>query len=191
MPRPAILAALLGVAACANQPATRPSASPAVSSARESFSVYDLPDSWRDQRNEPRTLASLRGRPVVLGTIYTHCTSSCPLTLAEMQRVAAATDPRVTLVLVSLDPAHDTPERLAAFAREHGIDGPRWVLLTGTPDAVRNLTVILDVRVRPLPSNEFAHSNVVTLLDSKGEIVAQHAGFGGIDDILAAISHTR
>ena len=80
------------------------------------FSVYDLEGSWRDQSGAARSLASWRGTPVLLAMIYTHCTATCPLAVSELKRIAAL-DPDVRFVLVSLDPARDDPERLAALRR--------------------------------------------------------------------------
>jgi protein SCO1/2 len=44
---------------------------------------------------------------------------------------------RVDVVSVSIDPAYDTPERLAAFARAHGAEAPRWHFLTGDSGQVQ------------------------------------------------------
>lgn len=35
---------------------------------------------------------------------------------------------RPRLVSVSVDPTHDTPAVLAAYAREHGVEGSDWLL---------------------------------------------------------------
>lgn len=67
---------------------------------------------------------------------FTHCPDICP---AELQVMAAALDrlgpeaDRVVPIFVSVDPARDTPERLAEYV---GNFGPRFVGLTGTPEQV-------------------------------------------------------
>jgi protein SCO1/2 len=180
------VAALL-VSACVRQPSREPHADVAAVTARvEAASVYDLTALWRDQRGVERTLSSFRGRPVVVASIYTRCSASCPLTIIEMKRIEAATDPRVALVVVSLDPETDTPEHLAAYARDHELAEPRWSLLNGSDDAVRDLTVALGVRYRRLSRDEIAHSNLVTLLDANGSVVTHQAGIAGADSLIAA-----
>ena len=87
------------------------------------YSVYDLDAHWRDQRGNARQLSSLRGRPQVVAMIYTHCSTTCPFTVAEMKRIERESPRDVGFVLVSLDPARDDPARLAAFASERG---RRW-----------------------------------------------------------------
>ncbi|CAM3361591.1 SCO family protein [Deinococcus saxicola] len=55
---------------------------------------------------------------------FTHCPNICPLTLAYLDRVKAALPAserkRFQTVLVSVDPARDTPERLKAYVEYFG-----------------------------------------------------------------------
>ncbi|HEX2778866.1 MAG TPA: SCO family protein [Gemmatimonadaceae bacterium] len=177
------LATLL--AGCA-RPAPAPT-SGASASAADRFSVYDLGSSWRDQRDSSRSLASPAGTPRVVAMVYTHCTATCPLSIAEMKRIERATGPDVGLVLVSLDPERDTPGRLAEFAAETGLDTGRWTLLSGSDDDTRALAAALGVRYRRLSAAELAHSNAITLLDAGGEVVEQELGLAGGEDMLRAI----
>lgn len=160
---------------CARRETTSREAPRPTAAARETFSVYDLDGGWRDQTGAPRSLASLRGAPVLLAMVYTHCTATCPLAVAELRRIAAL-EPGVRLVLVSLDPARDDPERLARYAADHALDASRWTLLTGSDSDVRDLAATLSVRYRRVTSDDLAHSNLITLLDREGRIVRQTSG---------------
>ena len=178
-----IIAAL--VAGCRPQaPAARPATTDPA--AEERFSVYDLGSRWRDASGAERALGSLAGGPRVVAMVYTHCASTCPLSIAAMKRIEAATPPGVGLVLVSLDPERDTPDRLASFARESMLTGPRWTLLAGSDADTRALAAALGVRYRRLSATELAHSNTLTLLDAEGAVVLQRQGLDGADDVLAA-----
>ena len=171
-----VLLALLGTAACSRRETPRPAASGATSANRvESFSVYDLPGSWRDQAGATRALADFSGSPVLLAMVYTHCTATCPLAVAELKRIAAE-HRGAKLVLVSLDPERDDPTRLASWARGLGLDTARWTLLTGTDADVRDLAATLGVRYRRVTPEDLAHSNLITLLDREGRIVRQASG---------------
>jgi protein SCO1/2 len=96
------------------------------------------------QDGEPvRLEALLDDRVVVLSFGYVRCTGTCPLTTANLRSVQAALGERlgeeILLVTITLDPEHDTPEVLRAYADESGA-GPGWLFLTGAPrdvDATR------------------------------------------------------
>jgi len=84
-----------------------------------------------DQDGRAVTLESYRGTPVLLFFGYTQCPDICPLTLGKLGRAirAAGEDARDTrVVLVTVDPARDTPAALKAYVARFG---PRVSGLTG------------------------------------------------------------
>jgi len=80
--------------------------------------------------------ASLAGKIWVADFIYTTCPGPCPRMTSQMHEVqdAVARMPDVRLVSFTVDPAHDTPEVLTAYAKLHGASSDRWYFLTG-PEA--------------------------------------------------------
>jgi protein SCO1/2 len=187
----AAFAALASLAACTPRPAAetpsrQPSGERVSPVADTAYSVYELASTWRDQRGRERTLSSLRGRPQLVAMVYTHCSTTCPITVDQMKRIEHESDD-VGLVLVSLDPSHDSPHRLAEYARERGLDAERWTILTGEAGDVRELAATLGVRYRRISPEEFAHSNTVTLLDASGTPVYQGAGPRTDADIIDAL----
>ncbi len=98
---------------------------PAVRLVREDGRAVSLPDEMND------------GRPVVLNFVFTTCTSICPLmssTFEQFDRRLGADARKVHLMSISIDPEHDTPTRLAEYARKFHA-GPEWQHYTGTLDA--------------------------------------------------------
>lgn len=69
----------------------------------------------------PLALASLRGSVVVVYFGYTACPDICPTTLATIAAAFGQLKPderaRATALMVSVDPARDTPARLAEYVR--------------------------------------------------------------------------
>ncbi|HEX6037026.1 SCO family protein [Longimicrobium sp.] len=190
--RAPLCAALLLAAACGPRPAPEPvDARPAASMpAASDFSVYDLESRWTDQAGQGRALASLAGRPQVLALVYTHCAHTCPAILAEFKRMEAAlpAGPGAPgFVLVSIDPARDTPARLAEFAASARLDPARWTVLTGDDESVRELAALLRVRYRPEPGGEYSHANAYLVLDADGRIVQRQDGLGDPDRALATL----
>jgi protein SCO1 len=96
-------------------------------------SIADL--GFTDQRGRAVDLASLRGKTVLVIPFLTLCTDICPLDTGNLLQVkhslvADSAASEVQLVELSVDPARDTPARLAAYAR---LTGSSWELLTETP----------------------------------------------------------
>jgi protein SCO1/2 len=87
-----------------------------------------------DQDGKPFTTDAMRGQWWLAFFGFTQCPDVCPTTLATLARTRTALEdlpapeqPRV--LLISVDPERDTPERLAAYV--HYFD-PRFVGATGT-----------------------------------------------------------
>ena len=71
-----------------------------------------------DHHGQPRRLADFKGKVVVLFFGYTQCPDVCPTTLASMRdalKTLGNDAARVQVLFVTLDPARDTPELLAAY----------------------------------------------------------------------------
>ena len=150
-------------------------------------SVYQLDAAWTNDGGAPVRLAALRGKPVMLAMVFTHCEYACPILVQDIQRLRAALPEtareKAEIVLVSFDTERDTPAALKAYRERAGLDA-HWTLLRGDQDAVQELAMLLGVKFKRDARGQFAHSNLVTILNAGGEIVHQHAGLNG--DISAA-----
>jgi protein SCO1/2 len=93
--------------------------------------------------------------------------------MARLDRRLPADEAR--LVSVSVDPAHDTSEVLAAFAAEHEAS-ERWLFLTGEPEAVRALARdgfklgVAEIEGEEDPGLAVTHSDRFVLVDSQGRV---------------------
>ncbi len=143
-------------------------------------SLYNLTSEWKDQFNTTRTLLSLKDRIQVLTMGYTTCQYACPRLFADMRTIEDKLDPqiqdKVSFVFVSIDPARDTPERLAQYTKENEIEDKNWTLLTGDEESVQELAVLLGIQFRKLNETDFAHSNLITVLNQEGEIIHRQPG---------------
>ena len=82
----------------------------------------------------------LKGKAVAINLIYTRCTASCPLEtarLAQVQRLLGNhVGKDVFFYSISIDPKHDTPEVLKAYAERFHVR-PGWLFLTGKEEDIR------------------------------------------------------
>jgi len=87
--------------------------------------------------------------------------------------VQRALGERAELVSVTVDPAYDTPERLTAFAREHGASSPRWHFLTGDSRQIQE-AVLRGFRIAFSRDSDditsITHGVHVVLVDGRGRI---------------------
>ncbi|GMU57101.1 MAG: hypothetical protein AMXMBFR33_62470 [Candidatus Xenobia bacterium] len=175
-----IVAALL-IIGCSSTPSQAPSPSPRREGPLPELSVYHLTGTWTDQNGKELTLQELRGKVQLLAMVYASCPQACPRIIADMKSIDQDLSKRhpdgVELVLVSIDPETDTPERLRQLAGEQGL-GPRWHLLRGDSQQVQELAAVLGVKYRKVSATDFAHSNLITVLDADGVVVHQQEGLG-------------
>ena len=154
-------------------------------------SLYQLEGRFFADDGSARTLGELRGRPVVIAMFFASCTYACPLLLSDLaqlrEKLPEPIRSQAALVLVSFDTARDTPDALHAFRRSRQLDA-QWTLLHGKSEVVTELAALLGVKYTRQPDGQFAHSNVLTVLNAEGEIVHQRAGLsGGHEGLVAAL----
>jgi protein SCO1/2 len=136
--------------------------------------------SFVDQRGRPLRLVQLRGRPVLLNLVFTNCYAVCSgLTLRLHEAVKVARDAlgsnSFTVLTVGFDTAHDTPDRMAAYGRDRGIDDPLWFFASTDAATIQRLADAVGFSFRPSPAG-FDHVAQVTLLDRNGVVVRQLYG---------------
>ena len=97
-----------------------------------------LPDiTLIDQNGQKVSLASLKGKPVLFDFIYTTCPGPCLVLTSRMKQIANRLGPKLgteaRIVSITVDPEHDHPAQLNAYAKAQGADVNGWLFLTGTP----------------------------------------------------------
>ncbi len=140
-----------------------------------SVNVYDTKTQWRDVDGREVTLDAFKGRPVVLSFVYTSCVATCPLTTQKLKALDArltAAGRQTPVVVISLDPAKDTPEAVAAYRAKHKLEGlSHWHVLVGDEAQVRAFTMMLEFRYSKNPeSGIISHDNAVFLIGADGQV---------------------
>jgi len=136
-----------------------------------------------DQHGRARTLEQLAGRVWVADFIFTRCPGPCPILTRRMARLRARLPRSLGAVMVSftVDPEHDSPAAMAAYARERGISGDDWWFLTGPPRTLREVVVDgFRLPVTSAPAGDargpLLHSNRFVLVDGRGRIRGYYDG---------------
>jgi protein SCO1/2 len=107
---------------------------------QRSLASYSVPGVVMVNQNGQRVslpeLLNSVDTPIMLNFIFTSCTAVCPMMtaiFAKVQTQLGEDAGRVRMVSISIDPEHDTPAELAAYAARFGAQSP-WEFLTGSLD---------------------------------------------------------
>jgi protein SCO1/2 len=153
-------------------------------------SVYLLDSTWTTDASKAVKLGALRGKPQVVAMFFASCSFTCPLTVNDLKKIEAALPENlrtnIGFTLVSFDSTRDTPAVLHAYRASHDLNGANWTLLRGEPDDVRELAALLGVIYKQDAKGDFAHSNLITVLNAEGEIVFQQPGINLPPDEIVA-----
>lgn len=187
LPRPfAQLLAILAIftlSSCVNEPA-------------ESFS--DLSVTLTDHRGKSVTFPDdYLGSPMMIGYVYTNCPDICSLITANVNQIEGLVrennpgladrpmEDQPSYILMTFDPARDTPEQMAKYAASFNMSYEPFHFLTGDSTAIQ--TVMERMRVRTSVSYDtvsangqrvyfLSHSDKIYLLDEDASVVYEFGG---------------
>jgi len=157
-----------GCAAAATGPALDARA-PIAASSPKAPSLFAQPWTWTDEAGQPVTFARWRGRPLVVTAMFTQCKATCPRTLAKLRRVyedfqRAGRDAQ--FLVVTLDPANDTPQALTRFKAASGLPDS-WHFLSGGLAETRDLRDLLGIHVVD-DGPHLLHDGRIVIFDGEG-----------------------
>ena len=174
----ALAIVVLGAAPMAAAAANR-TADPILALAIEGGSTQmDIPAdgfALTDQNGRTVTLASLRGKVVLMTFLDPVCTTDCPLIGEEFKQTGvllASKDKDVDLVAIVANPTYRSVEFTRAFDREDGLTSvPNWLYLTGSLSQLSQVWRDYGVTVQNLPAGAMsAHNDLAIVIDRSGNI---------------------
>jgi protein SCO1/2 len=133
------------------------------------------------QDGRPMGLADLRGKVVAVTFIFASCTDTCPLLTDKMARIqdelGARFGSEIAFVSITVDPERDGPDVLKRYARSFGANLTGWTFLTGSPQAIADVTKRYGVFVsRPAAGGDIEHTFLTSLIDPHGMMRVQYLG---------------
>ena len=126
-----------------------------------------------DQHGQQVSLASLRGKVVLLTFLDPVCTSDCPLIAQEFRQadqLLGASARHVELVAVVTNPIYRQPAFMQAFDRQENLTSlPNWRYLTGTLPQLKRVWQRYSVAAEITPAGGMiGHSDVAYVIDAAG-----------------------
>jgi len=183
----ALAVILLGAAPMASAAANR-TADPILALAIEGSSTnmdQPAPGFWlTDQNDRTVSLASLRGKVVLMTFLDPVCTSDCPIIAQEFKQTGqmlGAQASGVELVAVVANPTYRSTAFTRAFDRQEGLSSvPNWLYLTGSLSQLGAVWRQYGVTVENMPAGAMsAHNDVAVVIDPAGHIREEMAADPG------------
>jgi cytochrome oxidase Cu insertion factor (SCO1/SenC/PrrC family) len=128
-----------------------------------------------DQAGQPVSLASLRGKVVLMTFLDPVCTTDCPIIGAEFKEAGVllgTADKDVEMVAIVANPTYRSAAFTQAFDREEGLNTvPNWRYLTGSLSQLSQVWRQYGVTVQNLPAGAMsAHNDLAVVIDRTGHI---------------------
>ncbi|HET9729020.1 MAG TPA: SCO family protein, partial [Acidimicrobiia bacterium] len=139
-----------------------------------------------DQNGRRTSFADFQGHTTLLTFAYGHCSIVCPSIVNDLRaarRTANRSD--VPLVIVTLDPWRDTPDRLPTLAQHWGLAPRDHVLSGGRAEVEAALDSLGIGRRRDDVTGDIDHATTTLILDERGRIAWRIDGSAfGVADLL-------
>ena len=127
--------------------------------------------SLRDQDGKLVSLSAQRGKIVLLTFLYTRCPDVCPLIAENLNGTLRDLSPEerasVRVLAVSVDPEHDTPAAVRAYARRHHLL-PQFRYLIGTKQELEGVWKEYGVAAVARDPELVDHTALTLVVDREG-----------------------
>jgi protein SCO1/2 len=121
-----------------------------------------------DQYGRRISLRQYRGRVTILTFLYSTCRPTCPLIAQQIRGALDELGHPVPTLIVSANPAADTPASVHRFLGEAALNG-RVEYLTGTPAELQPIWRAYDIVPAQLSDANAIHGASVLLIDPAGQ----------------------
>jgi len=133
------------------------------------------PFTLTSQAGRQVSLASLRGKVVLLAFLDPVCTTDCPIIAQEMRAadtMLGAKASQVELVAVVANPTYLSTAFTQAFTRQEGLNQvPNWLYLTGSLSQLQPVWQHYGIEVENLPAGAMAaHNDVAYVISAGGQL---------------------
>jgi protein SCO1/2 len=138
------------------------------------------------------SLSDLRGQVVVLTFGFTRCGDICPMAMHKFtwmqDELGDAFGKDAQFVMITVDPAYDTPEVLSQYADRIGASPDGWSFLTGSQEEIKAITQRYGVYAKEADDGLVEHILLTSLIDRDGNIDTQFLGERfAVEEMLGAV----
>lgn len=123
---------------------------------------------------------SIRNKPKIIAFFYTNCPDICPTTMMDLKDVQqllkdkGISENQYVIVAVTLDPLHDTKEKINQYKDAFGISSTNFLFLRGTEKETKKFTQDFNFTYKQNQNGFLTHSTSMYVVDSTNQIRALH-----------------
>jgi protein SCO1/2 len=137
---------------------------------------------FTNQMGKEVHLSDIKHKVIVVNFFFTSCPTICPGLMRNMKRLQDSfkgSDTLVQFISITVDPEHDSTEKIRAYADRLGINHDNWWILTGNKNEIYDFAFremkasIADTQV----DTAFIHTENFFLLDTTHVIRGWYNGF--------------
>lgn len=127
------------------------------------------------------------GTPLAVNFVFTTCGTICPVMSATFSGLRQRVGSRdLRMVSISIDPEHDRPAALRAYAARFGAD-PGWRFYTGTVDDVRRVLTAFEAYA----GDKANHRPITLLRPASGRAWVRIDGLASSEDLAKELRELR
>jgi len=141
--------------------------------------LWSVPGEFVDDAGQRAPLRRHGGAPTVVAMEYTACRFVCSTAwrrLTDIQAEADRRGQRLRFVVISLDPANDTPALWREYRQMRSLRRDNWTFLTGSRAATDAVVAALGVRWWNY-DGAIMHDLRILRLDERGQVVKVMSGY--------------
>ncbi len=150
----------------------------AVDGSNEPLNFPAAPFTLTDQHDKQVSLASLRGKVILLTFLDPVCTSDCPVIAQEFREAdqqLGSFSQHVELIAIVANPVYRSVTDTRAFDNQEGMSSlPNWLYLTGSLAQLQRAWKQYAIAAQILPAGGMIrHSDVAYVIDARGRTRAE------------------
>jgi protein SCO1/2 len=136
----------------------------------------------RNQEGDRMKMRWLRGQPVIVTFLYSHCQDTCPITAQTVRGALDDLGHDVPALAIAVDPPNDTPQSARKFLAEQRATG-RIDFVLGSRAELRPLWKGYAIQPQSITQE---HNSWITLVDARG---FQRVGYPGSQATPERLAH--
>ena len=107
----------------------------------EALPVYGQMPSFQLTQQDGKRFGNeqMKGALWIADFMFTRCPNQCPLMSVQFSALQKKLPKEARLASFTVDPEHDDPQTLKAYAQNYQADPDRWLFLTGDPPVIRRI----------------------------------------------------